>query len=810
MAVFNTLMADSGSNRPKTTAPAAQTATSTKNNNGFFSKLSSAVNNWADKLVGNNPNAGKSGLDNPYNFVRPGREGDIAVTAGGGVPVSSSKPGAVSSSTSQAVSNSANNLVPAKSGSSTPTSTSTPGIGASLVSSINNAVNNLKAGPSATNTGTVSIPATPAIQRQTNTSGTLNNKIGPVNGSSGVITDLPTATQNPGSGTLVGQDLLGHLADITGINSAQGTSGIAESSETAAAAQDKENTARQAEAEQDAAAGLKALLSRWFNNPRASESGLNDASNFVRPGREGDIAVTAGGGSPESIIYPRKALPLVPNQGYDPYAYSNLTPEQAAAADKAKRSAPTIEDRIAEQAAGRQRRAAEAEQKAAQQQKLHEEAMRQQYLDDFVNGKFAGDWNAFNRAIQGSDIADLLDPNPNKNLPIGIGPVYPSLHSEPIDPAAVSGELMNLANKYYAEGGTYSPFGGSTADDVAYTIAAAEDPKNPGTYLSWGNSPLQTTNGQTTDLSGTRTYVAGDPSSYGYATAEGLVPLHGNGLPDNAAASALGALANSGNWVPNGQPAAPESLVQGLATMLANAGVTEESSGNNGGGGGNNGGGGGNNGGNNSGGGSGNSGTYHGGGNVATNNTTGEANDYLYTLPEVSNSVSGALLNRLLPSGYDYNYNARMQSRLGDIQAAEDYYRNSAIPTLQNVYQNQAANTLANYLQAIRANRQSGLTSGANRGAQLASEVQAMQSANKENSENLNNTVGTNLANMLSTLTGKRATAGSDTAGELQPYTTSMDNALSQVLMYYLYGNAAAEVNNGGLRRQNTVNYTAV
>ena len=87
----NRLMADSGSNRPKTTAPAAQpTATSTKNNNGFFSKLAGAVNNWADKLVGNNPNAGKSGLDNPYNFVRPGREGDIAVTAGGGVPVSSS------------------------------------------------------------------------------------------------------------------------------------------------------------------------------------------------------------------------------------------------------------------------------------------------------------------------------------------------------------------------------------------------------------------------------------------------------------------------------------------------------------------------------------------------------------------------------------------------------------------------------------------------------------------------------------------------------------------------------------------------
>lgn len=695
MAVFNTLMADSGSNRPKTTAPAAQpAATSTKNNNGFFSKLSSAVNNWANKLVGNNPNAGKSGLDNPYNFVRPGREGDIAVTAGGGVPVSSSKPGAVSS----------NSGIPG---------------GAPLVSSINNAVNNLKAGPSATNTGTVYTPSTPAVQSQTNTSGVLDNNIGKPNmGSSGVITPLPTATQNPGSDTLVGQDLLGHLADITGINSVQGTFGTAESSKTAAGAKDQKDAEEQAEAEQDAATGLKALLSRWFYNPNAGKSGLDNPYNFVRLDRAGDIAVTAGGGVP----------------GYS-----------------SKRT--LIDQRIAEQAAGRQQRA-EAEQKAAQQQRI----------DDLVNGSLAGDWNAFDRAMQQAGIE-----NPQ---------------------IAGNYTLRNAIDDYFNKAGTYSSFGGGQAGDTAYFY-------EPG----YGSLPLQTTNGVTTNIDGSSTFTTapgslqGDPATYGYGSLDNSVPLQG---PGASAESVLNGLITAG--YPS-DTAAQLASILGLETPAAEEGTPESNGGNNGGG---------NGGGGRGGRGGGNSGTYNGGGNVATDTTTGEVNDYLYTLPEVSNSVSGALLNRLLPSGYDYNYNARMQSRLGDLQAAEDYYRNSAIPTLQNVYQNQAANTLANYLQAIRANRQSGLTSGANRGAQLASEVQAMQSANKENSENLNNTVGTNLANMLSTLTGKRATAGTDTAGELQPYTTSMDNALSQVLMYYLYGNAAAEVNNGGLRRQNTVNYTAV
>lgn len=693
MAVFNTLMADSGSNRTRTTTPATQTTTtSTKNNNGFFSKLAGAVNNWADKLVGNNPNAGKSGLDNPYNFVRPGREGDIAVTAGGGVPVSSSKPGSSSSNPS------------------------TSGVGASLTSNKNNAVNNIKAGLPTTNASTVYTPLTPAIQSQTNTSGVLNNNVGEPNiGSSGVITELPIAPQNTNPGTLFGQSLLDQLANIKGVNTEQGTSGTAESSKTAADAKDQEDTNQQAEAEQDAATGLKALLSRWFYNPNAGKSGLDNPYNFVRLDRAGDIAVTAGGGVP----------------GYS-----------------SKRT--LIDQRIAEQAAGRQQRA-EAEQKAAQQQRI----------DDLVNGSLAGDWNAFNRAMQQAGIE-----NPQ---------------------IAGNYTLRNAIDDYFNKAGTYSSFGGGQAGDTAYFY-------EPG----YGSLPLQTTNGVTTNIDGSSAFTTipgslqGDPTTYGYGSLDNATALQG---PGASAESVLNGLITAG--YPS-DTAAQLASILGLETPAAEEETPKSNGGNNGGG---------NGGGGRSGG---NSGTYNGGGNVATDTTTGEVNDYLYTLPEVSNSVSGALLNRLLPSGYDYNYNARMQSRLGDLQAAEDYYRNSAIPTLQNVYQNQAANTLANYLQAIRANRQSGLTSGANRGAQLASEVQAMQSANKENSENLNNTVGTNLANMLSTLTGKRATAGTDTAGELQPYTTSMDNALSQVLMYYLYGNAAAEVNNGGLRRQNTVNYTAV
>lgn len=773
MSVFNTLMADSGSNRPKTTTPAAQPATtSTKNNNGFFSKLSSAVNNWANKLVGNNPNAGKSGLDNPYNFVRPGREGDIAVTAGGGVPVSTSNRGAVSSS--------ASNI---------------PG-GAPLVANINNTVNNLKAGLPATNTNTIyppSISSTPTNRSTTpNNSGTLGNNVGtPNRGSSATITGLQQATPNSPIGTEVPNSIQDAMANIKGVNTEQGSSGTAESPETTAKANDRADAEKQAKKEQDAAAGLKALLSRWFYNPNAGKSGLDNPYNFVRPGREGDIGVTVGGGSPESITYARSREPSYTGGGIGPvYSSTGVTPSEnsggsfwatsPAATAAYVRANPdfdpnfyanktyqdsdgTIHFLDIEQNNGGDPFA--LIQNDVQRKATKEAAAQQQRIDDFVNGSFAGDWNAFNRALQQAGIED----------PQKVG----------------NYTLSRIANDYFNKAGTYSPFGGGQAEDTAYFY-------EPG----YGSLPLQTTNGATTNIDGTSSFTTmpgsfqGDPATYGYGSLDNSVPLQGTGF--GSAESVLNGLITAG--YPS-DTAAQLASILGLETPAAAEEETSES-----GGGGNGGGGRGGRGGR----GGGNSGTYNGGGNVATNNTTGEVNDYLYTLPEVSNSVSGALLNRLLPSGYDYNYNARMQSRLGDLQAAEDYYRNSAIPTLQNVYQNQAANTLANYLQAIRANRQSGLTSGANRGAQLASEVQAMQSANKENSENLNNTVGTNLANMLSTLTGKRATAGTDTAGELQPYTTSMDNALSQVLMYYLYGNAAAEVNNGGLRRQNTVNYTAV
>ena len=671
----NRLMADSGSNRPRTTTPATQTTTtSTKNSNGFFSKLAGAVNNWADKLVGNNPNAGKSGLDNPYNFVRPGDEAYLPVTAGGGVPVSPSNRGTVSSAISQAISSAANNFGSTSNNSNTYT-------------------------PSANATGTISPTNRSAAPSN---SGTLNNNVGtPNRGSSGTITGLPQATQNSSTGTMLPNNLQDAMANIKGSTTEQGTSGTAESSENAAKAKDQTTTEEQAKKEQDAAAGLKALLNRWFYNPDT-----------------GKYNITPG-----------------------------MLADQAFLSSSLQRPSPTIEEQ--NRLAGQYYEA-----KA-------KEAAQQQRIDDLVNGSFAGDWNAFNRAMQQAGIEN---------------------------PQAVGNyTLRNAIDNYFNKAGTYSPYGGGQAEDTAYFY-------EPG----YGSLPLQTTNGVTTNIDGSSVFTTtpgslqGDPATYGYGSLDNSTALQG---PGASAESVLNGLITAG--YPS-DTAAQLASILGLETPAAAEEETSESSGGGSGGGGRGGRGGGN------------SGTYNGGGNVATNNTTGEVNDYLYTLPEVSNSVSGALLNRLLPSGYDYNYNARMQSRLGDLQAAEDYYRNSAIPTLQNVYQNQAANTLANYLQAIRANRQSGLTSGANRGAQLASEVQAMQSANKENSENLNNTVGTNLANMLSTLTGKRATAGSDTAGELQPYTTSMDNALSQVLMYYLYGNAAAEVNNGGLRRQNTVNYTAV
>lgn len=695
MSVFNTLMADSGSST-QTSARAAQTAaTSTKNSNGFFSKLAGAVNNWADKLVGNNPNAGKSGLDNPYNFVRPGDEAYLPVTAGGGVPVSPSNRGTVSSAISQAISNAANNFGSTSNNSNTYT-------------------------PPANATRTMS-PTNRSVAPSN--SGTLDNNVGtPNRGSSATITGLPQATPNSPIGTEVPNSIQDAMANIKGVNTEQGSSGTAESPETAAKANDRADAEEQAKKEQDAAAGLKALLSRWFYNPNAGKSGLDNPYNFVHLDRAGDIAVTAGGGVP----------------GYS-----------------SKRT--LIDQRIAEQAAGRQQRA-EAEQKAAQQQRI----------DDLVNGSLAGDWNAFNRAMQQAGIE-----NPQ---------------------IAGNYTLRNAIDDYLNKAGTYSSFGGGQAGDAAYFY-------EPG----YGSLPLQTTNGVTTNIDGSSAFTTmpgslqGDPATYGYGSLDNSTALQG---PGASAESVLNGLITAG--YPS-DTAAQLASILGSETPAATGETSGANSGNNGGGSGGNGGNGGR-GGN----GGGNSGTYQGGGNVATNTTTGEVNDYLYTLPEVSNSVSGALLNRLLPSGYDYNYNARMQSRLGDLQAAEDYYRNSALQTLQNVYQNQAANTTANMLKAARANRQSGLTRNANLGLTAATEAQELLGANKENSENLNNTIGTNLANMLSTLTGKRATAGTDTAGELQPYTTSMDNALSQVLMYYLYGNAAAEVNNGGLRRQNTVNYTAV
>ena len=195
-----------------------------------------------------------------------------------------------------------------------------------------------------------------------------------------------------------------------------------------------------------------------------------------------------------------------------------------------------------------------------------------------------------------------------------------------------------------------------------------------------------------------------------------------------------------------------------------------------------------------SGGGGGSSG---GGGGGSTNNA-----DFLYSMPEVANQIANSAKNSLLPSGYTYDYNARNASRIADIQNAENSYKQSTIPTIANTYQDQSANTLAQLAQTLKANRASGLTSGANRGAQLASDVQAVQSAQTSNNESLSNLINTNLATYLQTLAGKRATAGSDTASELNAYYSPMMSALSNVLGYYNYGSAAAQVNNGGLQRQ--------
>lgn len=202
--------------------------------------------------------------------------------------------------------------------------------------------------------------------------------------------------------------------------------------------------------------------------------------------------------------------------------------------------------------------------------------------------------------------------------------------------------------------------------------------------------------------------------------------------------------------------------------------------------------------------GSGGSGGSGGGGDGGGNMPTGgnpETTDTLYSMPEVGNYAARMILNRMLPTGYDYDYNKRLDKRLADIAAAEQNYKGNVLPSVERTYQDQAANTLANLVAALRANRASGLTSGASRGAQAASDVQAVQAASKENSENLRKLVNDNLASFLTQLASKRATAGNDTASELQGYASPMMTALGEVLAQYNYGSAAAQVNNGGLRR---------
>lgn len=190
----------------------------------------------------------------------------------------------------------------------------------------------------------------------------------------------------------------------------------------------------------------------------------------------------------------------------------------------------------------------------------------------------------------------------------------------------------------------------------------------------------------------------------------------------------------------------------------------------------------------------------YGGGNMPTGGNP-ETTDTLYSMPEVGNYAAQMILNKMLPTGYDYDYNKRLDKRLADIAAAEQNYKGNVLPSVERTYQDQAANTLANLVAALRANRASGLTSGASRGAQAASDVQAVQAASKENSENLRKLVNDNLASFLTQLASKRATAGNDTASELQGYASPMMTALGEVLAQYNYGSAAAQVNNGGLRR---------
>lgn len=193
-------------------------------------------------------------------------------------------------------------------------------------------------------------------------------------------------------------------------------------------------------------------------------------------------------------------------------------------------------------------------------------------------------------------------------------------------------------------------------------------------------------------------------------------------------------------------------------------------------------------------------GDYGGGGGMPAGGNP-ETNNTLYSMPEVGNYAAQMILNRMLPTGYDYDYNKRLDKRLADIAAAEQNYKGSVLPTVERTYQDQAANTMANLVAALRANRASGLTSGASRGAQAASDVQAVQAASKENSEKLSKLINDNLAAFITTLANKRATAGNDTASELQGYASPMMTALGEVLAQYNYGSAAAQVNNGGLRR---------
>ena len=190
----------------------------------------------------------------------------------------------------------------------------------------------------------------------------------------------------------------------------------------------------------------------------------------------------------------------------------------------------------------------------------------------------------------------------------------------------------------------------------------------------------------------------------------------------------------------------------------------------------------------------------YGGGNMPAGGNP-ETTDTLYSMPEVGNYAARMILNKMLPTGYDYDYNKRLDKRLADIAAAEQNYKGNVLPSVERTYQDQAANTMANLVAALRANRASGLTSGASRGAQAASDVQAVQAASKENSENLRKLVNDNLASFLTQLASKRATAGNDTASELQGYASPMMTALGEVLAQYNYGSAAAQVNNGGLRR---------